>query len=151
MLQSVSRAVHVLERLKVRLYKKLKYQTILSGKICIDIHNLPTTLAGNKYLVGFIVLREIILKGSILYDHLQIQLNALSLSHLTPSVIQPFRLAQILRGIKDNLPPLLKLPFDIETKIRQYYQYTSCSEFLFLSTKQVLHLSFSPRFCKDNL
>lgn len=23
-------------------------------KICIDIHNLPTTLAGNKYLVGFI-------------------------------------------------------------------------------------------------
>ena len=23
-------------------------------KICIDIHNLPTTLAGNKYMVGFI-------------------------------------------------------------------------------------------------
>ena len=28
-------------------------------------------------------LREIVLKGSILYDLLQIQLNALSLSHLT--------------------------------------------------------------------
>lgn len=72
-------------------------------------------------------LREIVLKGSILYDHLQIQLNALSLSHLTPSVIQPFRLAEILRGIENNLPPLLKLPFDIETNIWQYYQYTSCS------------------------
>lgn len=23
-------------------------------KICIDIHNLPTTLSGNKYLVGFV-------------------------------------------------------------------------------------------------
>ena len=23
-------------------------------KICIDIHNIPTTIAGNKYLVGFI-------------------------------------------------------------------------------------------------
>ena len=72
-------------------------------------------------------LRELVLKGSILYDHLQIQLNALSLSHLTPSVVQPFRLAEILRGIENNLPPLLKLPFDIETKIWQYYQYTSCS------------------------
>ena len=72
-------------------------------------------------------LREIVLKGSVLYDHLQIQLNALSLSHLTPSVIQPFRLAEILKGIENNLPPLLKLPFDIETKIWQYYQYTYCS------------------------
>ena len=70
---------------------------------------------------------EIVLKGSVLYDHLQIQLSALSLSHLTPSVIQPFRLAAILRGIENNLPPLLKLPFDIETKIWQYFQYTSCS------------------------
>ena len=39
-------------------------------------------------------LREIVLKGSILYDHLQIQLNALSLLHFTPSVIQPFRLVK---------------------------------------------------------
>ena len=70
---------------------------------------------------------EIVLKGSVLYNHLQIQLNALSLSHLTPSVIQPFRLAEISRGIENNLQPLLKLPFDIETKIWQYYQYTSCS------------------------
>ena len=71
-------------------------------------------------------LREIVLKGSILYDFLQIQLNALSLSHLTPSVIQPFRLAEILRDIT-NLPPLLKLPFNVENNIWQYYQSTSCS------------------------
>lgn len=79
--------------------------------------------------VDFMVqeLREVVLKGSILYDHLQIQLNALSLSHLTPSVIQPFRLAEVLRDIENNLPPLLKLPFDINDNIWQYYRYTSCS------------------------
>ena len=72
-------------------------------------------------------LREIVLKGSLLYDHLQIQLNALSLSHLTPSVIQPFELTKILKEIRSNLPPLLKLPFNIENDIWQYYKYTSCS------------------------
>lgn len=79
--------------------------------------------------VDFMVqeLWEIVLKGSILYDHLQIQLNALSLSHLTPCVIQPFRLAEILGDIETNLPPLLKLPFDVENDIWRYYQYTSCS------------------------
>ena len=72
-------------------------------------------------------LGEIVLICSIPYDHLQIQLNALSLSYLTTSAIQPFRLAEILKGIESNLPPLLKLLFDKETKNWQYYQYTLCS------------------------
>ena len=72
-------------------------------------------------------LGEIVLICSIPYDHLQIKLNTLSLSYLTTSVIQPFRLAEILKGIESNLPPLLKLLFDKETKNWQYYQYTLCS------------------------
>ena len=36
-------------------------------------------------------------------------------------------MAEILRDIETNLPPLLKLPFALVNNIWQYYQYTSCS------------------------
>lgn len=53
---------------------------------------------------------------SIARTHLQqihLQLNMLSLGHLSPTVISPRDLRQLLTGISDNLSPEFKLPFDI--------------------------------------
>ena len=52
------------------------------------------------------VRRTILQAGSYL-DHIQLQLNMLSLGHLSPSVITPRGLKKVLTEIKGHLPQLV--------------------------------------------
>ncbi|CAG2251811.1 unnamed protein product [Mytilus edulis] len=54
------------------------------------------------------------------------QLNMLSLGHLSPSVISPKNLRKLLIGINSKLPPGIMLPSDPITKLWDYYQILSC-------------------------
>ncbi|XP_060575674.1 uncharacterized protein LOC132733092 [Ruditapes philippinarum] len=71
--------------------------------------------------------REIIERGFILYEHLSSQLNAVALSHLSPVLIEPSELSIILHEIKQQLPPMLKLPFTEEKDFWLYYRNLPCS------------------------
>ena len=67
------------------------------------------------------VRRTIWQAGSYL-DHIQLQLNMLSLGHLSPSAITPRGLKKLLTEIKGHLPEFLSLPYDPTGKIWKFYQ-----------------------------
>ena len=72
-----------------------------------------------------------ILQSSIVYmDHLQLQLNMLSLGHLAPSTISPAHLKTLLREIENQLRMPLSLPGDPERDLWRYYQFLKCSTVL---------------------
>lgn len=52
---------------------------------------------------------------------LQLQLNMLSLGHLSPSTISPNEFRQLLREVQSHLPYYLKLPSDPETDLWDFY------------------------------
>ena len=60
-------------------------------------------------------------------DHIQLQLNMLSLGHLSPSVITPRGLKKLLTEIKRHLPEFLSLPYDPRGKIWKFYQTLTCA------------------------
>ncbi|XP_045161463.2 uncharacterized protein LOC123526385 [Mercenaria mercenaria] len=95
------------------------------------------------YLNGIIQnLKELISRGFVLYEHLEIQLDAVALSHLSPGVIEPFQLKAILRSVRSSLPPMLKLPFNEQHELWQYYQNTQCSA-IFVDN-QIIIVAFLP-------
>ncbi|XP_053400522.1 uncharacterized protein LOC123555201 [Mercenaria mercenaria] len=74
--------------------------------------------------------KELISRGLSLYEHLEIQLDAVALSHLAPAIIEPVSLASILSEIRSNLPPMLQLPYDENTQLWSYYQNMLCTGML---------------------
>lgn len=53
------------------------------------------------------------------------QLNMLTLGHLSPSVISPKNLRSLLIGIASKLPPGILLPSDPTTELWNYYTIVS--------------------------
>ena len=60
-------------------------------------------------------------------SHLENQIGILSLGQITPAVIHPASLKEILIGIKDSLPSHLKLPYDPSTGLFKYYKTLTCT------------------------
>lgn len=60
-------------------------------------------------------------------QQLRLRLNMLSLGHLSPTVISPANLRQLLSEIANQLPPNLKLPFDPNTDLWSYYRILPCT------------------------
>ena len=61
------------------------------------------------------------LAGWYLYGTcIQLQLNMLSLGHLSPIVITPRVLKKLLIEIESHLPEFLKLPYDPKRKIWKF-------------------------------
>ena len=63
-------------------------------------------------------------------EHLQLQLNMLSLGHLSPSVITPKSLKNLLIEMRSKLPHHLTLPDDPERQLWKYYQSLTCTTIL---------------------
>lgn len=67
---------------------------------------------------------------SITRNHLQqlrLRLNMLLLGHLSPTVISPANLRNLLSEIANQLPPNLKLPNDPDTDLWSYYRILPCT------------------------
>lgn len=58
---------------------------------------------------------------------LKLQLNMLSLGHLSPSVISPGQLTDLLTDIKGQLEQRFKLPFEPEQDIWNFYKTLTCT------------------------
>ena len=56
------------------------------------------------------------------FEYLQLQLNMLSRGRLSPSVLTPRKLLEILKEIKGKLPALFSLPKDPVTNLWYFYQ-----------------------------
>ncbi|XP_052082136.1 uncharacterized protein LOC127719850 isoform X1 [Mytilus californianus] len=63
-------------------------------------------------------------------NHLQLQLNMLSLGHMSPSLISPGNLRVLLTDIKRRLPATLKIPGDEVKDIWNFYKFLTCSTVL---------------------
>ena len=59
-------------------------------------------------------------------DMLQMQLNMLSLGHLSPSTIPPNEFRKLLLEIQSHLPFYLELPSDPEKNVWDFYNLLSC-------------------------
>ena len=68
-------------------------------------------------------------EGWSLLSDLDAKLTSLFEGTLSPYVLTPADLSHLLHEIADNLPSILKLPFDTETELHLYYQYLECSVF----------------------
>jgi len=60
-------------------------------------------------------------------DHLQSQVNMLSLGHLSPSTINPRQFKKLLLDIKLKLPKALTLPDDPDKKLWYFYRQLTCT------------------------
>ena len=69
--------------------------------------------------------RDALQRGNLYLGNLRLELNMLSLSHLSPSLITPKDLKRLLTQIKAKLSPTLKLPEDHRSNI-WYYSQTCC-------------------------
>ena len=63
-------------------------------------------------------------------EHLQLQLNMLSLGHLSPSVITAESLKRLLLEMKSKLSHYLTLPNDHVRELWKYYQSLTCTTIL---------------------
>lgn len=70
-------------------------------------------------------------QNAILYlENLRVELNMLSLNHLSPSTISPRSLRKLLLEIRNKLPSSMKLPADPVTDIWYFYNTLSCTAYL---------------------
>ncbi len=63
-----------------------------------------------------------VLEARSLLNELEVTLSDLFQGHLTPSIIPPSRLTEVLQGIAQTLPSTLALPFDIRD-LHKFYQF----------------------------
>ncbi|XP_069106680.1 LOW QUALITY PROTEIN: uncharacterized protein [Argopecten irradians] len=63
-------------------------------------------------------------------ENLQLQINMLSLGHLSPSIVSPDNLLKLLSGIEQHLPYAVRLPHDPEKHLWDYYRYLTCTTVL---------------------
>ena len=74
--------------------------------------------------------------------HIKLQLNTLSLGHLTPSIISPKQLRQILTEIQEKVRSKSKVPFDPDQQEDRwkFYQTVTCTAIV-KNSKVVIVLS----------
>ncbi|MES9990712.1 MAG: envelope fusion protein, partial [Candidatus Thiodiazotropha sp.] len=75
-------------------------------------------------------IKDAILRANFYLENLRLELNMLSLNHLSPSLITPKNLKQLLLTVKTKLPFSLKLPEDPETDIWYFYRTLICKTVL---------------------
>jgi len=91
----------------------------------IESNNFMITYFHLDLLVSEI--RDLVMRANLLFEHLDSQLTAVSLGHLSPNLISPFNLRTILLEIKAELPALCQLPFSLDNDLINYYKYLPLS------------------------
>ena len=75
-------------------------------------------------------IKDAILLANFYLENLRLELNMLSLDHLSPSLIIPKNLKQLLLEVKTKLPYSLKLPEDPVNNIWYFYRILICKTVL---------------------
>lgn len=116
----------------------IKSLSTLEGRLNIISHELDKRLTQleafvNTYFQVELVMTEIkqiVGRVTFYFEHLQLQLNMLSLGRLAPSTITPNNLKKLLLEIEAHLPTSLHLPGDPEKNLWKYYQMLTCKTVL---------------------
>ena len=100
-----------------------------------DIRNefnvLRTFVISHTELTLVVVeLRDNINKFRSYLENLKLTLDTLGLNKLTPSVISPTKLQDVLLNIQHVLPRNLQLPVDPTKDLFHYYKYLTCESFV---------------------
>ena len=141
--------VHLLEEqmtiLKVpRVHIAKNRQALLDLVDCLNtyefrMNNLTQAIQENVEMFAYVYAqmdlilggkRDALQRGNLYLGNLRLELNMLSLSHLSPSLITPKDLKRLLTQIKAKLPPTLKLPEDHRSNIWYYYRTLTCTTIL---------------------
>jgi hypothetical protein len=72
-------------------------------------------------------LKHLMQRAMFNMDHLQSQVNMLSLGHLSPCTINPRQFKKLLLDIKLKLPKTLTLPDDPDKKLWYFYSQLTCT------------------------
>ena len=75
-------------------------------------------------------IKQVISRVMMYLEHLQLQLNMLSLGRLAPSAITPQNLKALLKQIERELEPPLRLPGDPNKDLWNFYQFLTCTTVL---------------------
>ena len=102
-----------------------------------DIMDLRISSTAYFQINNFIAeLKRLATAAKYYMDDLHFKFNMLSLGHLSPSLVAPKRLQNILSEIKGRLPSHLQLTHDPMKDIWTYYRYLTCTTVI--STEHVL-------------
>ena len=122
-----------------RKYATVNRVTASFSNLDTKLGNITQALACEVFQVGqFVQLylqltaiiktaRHTIWQAKFYMEHIQLQLNMLSLGHLSPSVITPSSLKALLVEIENHLPQFLQLPSDQRGDIWKMYQTLACT------------------------
>lgn len=75
-------------------------------------------------------IRQLISNADRYLDNLRIELSFLSLGHLSPNILGPKDLLELLNGLKTPIPKALKLPLHPARKLWEFYRILTCSAIL---------------------
>ena len=75
-------------------------------------------------------LKRTIMLATFYIENLKIRFNALSLGHVSTTIISPRDLQRLLLDIKSKLPPYLQLTQDPKKDIWTYYRFLTCATVL---------------------
>lgn len=75
-------------------------------------------------------IKDTLQRATFYLENLRLELNMLTLDHLSPSTITPGSLKSLLIQIKTKLPSTLKLPEDPEANIWYFYRTLTCTTVL---------------------
>jgi hypothetical protein len=87
-------------------------------------------------------LKHLMQRAMFNVDHLQSQVNMLSLGQLSPCTINPRQFKKLLLDIKLKLPKTLTLPGDPDKKIWYFYSQLTCTAIM--ENKRIVVIILSP-------
>ena len=72
-------------------------------------------------------IKQSLQKALIYVEHLQLQLNMLSIGKLSPSIISPLKLRDLLVDIQTRISVPLRLPGDPKADLWHFYKTLTCT------------------------
>ena len=119
MAQNQQKITHVLQE-SLSILNVSRIEVAENRKSVNELLNAFAEDAMNSIIEG---LSRLVTEARLYIEHLQMQLNMLTLGHLSPSVISPKNLRSLLIGIASKLPPVILLPSDPTTELWNYCKF----------------------------
>ena len=100
----------------------------VTQKLDNRIFQLETLLPMYLQLGGLVEeIKQSLQKALIYVEHLQLQLNMLSIGKLSPSIISPLKLRDLLIDIQTRIATPLRLPGDPKADLWHFYKMLTCT------------------------